>query len=48
MDDELVFFAEFFDAEDGDDAVSYTHLPAHETVLGLVCRLLLEKKKTYS
>ena len=25
-------------------AVSYTHLPAHETVLDLVCRLLLEKK----
>ena len=25
-------------------AVSYTHLPAHETVLALVCRLLLEKK----
>ncbi len=23
----------------------YTHLPAHETVLDLVCRLLLEKKK---
>ena len=33
----------------GDDedahAVSYTHLRAHETVLDLVCRLLLEKKK---
>ena len=27
------------------DAVSYTHLRAHETVLELVCRLLLEKKK---
>ena len=26
------------------DAVSYTHLRAHETVLELVCRLLLEKK----
>eukprot|EP00657_Telonema_sp_P-1_P009632 TRINITY_DN3870_c0_g1_i1.p1 TRINITY_DN3870_c0_g1~~TRINITY_DN3870_c0_g1_i1.p1 ORF type:complete len:157 (+),score=25.42 TRINITY_DN3870_c0_g1_i1:118-588(+) len=26
--------------------VSYTHLRAHETVLDLVCRLLLEKKKT--
>mgnify|MGYP007112173984 CR=1 FL=1 len=25
-------------------AVSYTHLRAHETVLDLVCRLLLEKK----
>ena len=35
---------------DGFDArnlrpVSYTHLRAHETVLDLVCRLLLEKKK---
>eukprot|EP00658_Telonema_sp_P-2_P046407 TRINITY_DN34568_c0_g1_i1.p1 TRINITY_DN34568_c0_g1~~TRINITY_DN34568_c0_g1_i1.p1 ORF type:complete len:131 (-),score=21.78 TRINITY_DN34568_c0_g1_i1:76-468(-) len=29
----------------GDDAVSYTHLRAHETPEHLVCRLLLEKKK---
>ena len=29
----------------GIKAVSYTHLRAHETVLDLVCRLLLEKKK---
>mgnify|MGYP003380747437 CR=1 FL=1 len=28
----------------GLDAVSYTHLRAHETVLDLVCRLLLEQK----
>ncbi len=28
--------------------VSYTHLRAHETPEHLVCRLLLEKKKTYS
>ena len=27
-------------------AVSYTHLRAHETVLDLVCRLLLETKNT--
>ena len=27
------------------EAVSYTHLRAHETVLDLVCRLLLEKKR---
>ena len=27
------------------EAVSYTHLRAHETVLDPVCRLLLEKKK---
>ena len=26
-------------------AVSYTHLRAHETVLDIVCRILLEKKK---
>ena len=25
--------------------VSYTHLRAHETVLDIVCRLMLEKKK---
>ena len=31
--------------EDGEHApVSYTHLRAHETVLDLVCRLLLEQK----
>ena len=29
----------------GGGPVSYTHLRAHETVLDLVCRLLLEKKK---
>ena len=29
------------------EAVSYTHLRAHETVLDLVCRLLLEKKKKH-
>ena len=29
----------------GYNSVSYTHLRAHETVLDLVCRLLLEKKK---
>ena len=29
----------------GGDAVSYTHLRAHETRHDLVCRLLLEKKK---
>ena len=30
-----------------DEAVSYTHLRAHETDSYLVCRLLLEKKKKY-
>ena len=32
----------------GAHAVSYTHLRAHETVLDLVCRLLLEKKKRHT
>ena len=32
----------------GLETVSYTHLRAHETVLDLVCRLLLEKKKKIS
>ena len=27
------------------NSVSYTHLRAHETLMNLVCRLLLEKKK---
>ena len=31
----------------GKAPVSYTHLRAHETVLDLVCRLLLEKKNKY-
>ena len=31
--------------ENGIVPVSYTHLRAHETVLDIVCRLLLEKKK---
>ena len=30
------------------ETVSYTHLRAHETVLDLVCRLLLEKKNRYT
>ena len=33
--------------ERGVDAVSYTHLRAHETVLDLVCRLLLEQKNNH-
>ena len=32
----------------GVHTVSYTHLRAHETVLDLVCRLLLEKKKDHT
>ena len=41
---DLVAFLESLSPTEG--AVSYTHLRAHETVLDLVCRLLLEKKKT--
>ena len=37
--------AEHFKATHGAEAVSYIHLRAHETVLDIVCRLLLEKKK---
>ena len=33
---------------DATNPVSYTHLRAHETVLDLVCRLLLEKKKNHN
>ena len=33
----------FTGAHEARKAVSYTHLRAHETVLDLVCRLLLEK-----
>ena len=36
--------AEFLLLPDIVQPVSYTHLRAHETVLDLVCRLLLEKK----
>mgnify|MGYP003376931609 CR=1 FL=1 len=39
-----VFNPEFLNRLDDTIAVSYTHLRAHETVLDLVCRLLLEKK----
>ena len=34
------------DVKSGAVTVSYTHLRAHETDSYLVCRLLLEKKKT--
>ena len=47
-DRQRLHVAEDLLAIDGDDltllAVSYTHLRAHETVLDLVCRLLLENK----
>ena len=35
----------YYDSRSTRRAVSYTHLRAHETVLDLVCRLLLEKKQ---
>ena len=43
----LLRVLEVRDIEDADatEAVSYTHLRAHETVLDIVCRLLLDKKK---
>ena len=43
--DALNQFAGVLSASTTVNAVSYTHLRAHETVLDLVCRLLLEKKK---
>ena len=47
--DALVVFHDvcrFLDVDDTfvPDPVSYTHLRAHETVLDIVCRLLLEQK----
>src|SRR5678816_130168 len=41
----LYAFREREDLMDCYEAVSYTHLRAHETPEHLVCRLLLEKKK---
>ena len=41
-----VFFDKLKKEGIGSKAVSYTHLRAHETPEHLVCRLLLEKKKT--
>ena len=40
--------ADVVDLEFDGGAVSYTHLRAHETVLDLVCRLLLAKKNRES
>ena len=39
-------FNEFHTPLSKEEPVSYTHLRAHETDSYLVCRLLLEKKKT--
>ena len=38
-------FIAYQDRHDEEGPVSYTHLRAHETVLDLVCRLLLENKQ---
>src|SRR5664280_3270045 len=37
-----VIYVDLMPTMNGNDTVSYTHLRAHETVLDLVCRLLLE------
>src|SRR5674536_407795 len=42
----LMKAAQRFDETRGFKSVSYTHFRAHETPENLVCRLLLEKKKT--
>ena len=44
--EDTVDLERFTALEEEFESVSYTHLRAHETVLDLVCRLLLEKKKT--
>ena len=41
--EDTISYAEHIDP----NTVSYTHLRAHETVLDLVCRLLLEKKNNF-
>ena len=43
QDDYLAESAEVFEV--GTEAVAYTHLRAHVTVLGFVCRHMLEKNK---
>ena len=58
MSDQLVLSAETRDRggkgasrelrREGRVPVSYTHLRAHETVLDIVCRLMLEKKNTHT
>ena len=45
--DSRAYPPEVFEDDPRPAPVSYTHLRAHETVLDLVCRLLLEKKKQY-
>ena len=47
LDGDKLWATVYHDDDEAADlwAVSYTHLRAHETVLDLVCRLLLEKKQ---
>ena len=45
IDNEPYTVISFEFTKPGKGPVSYTHLRAHETVLELVCRLLLDKKK---
>ena len=42
---QILFFGSQDNCEYCTDTVSYTHLRAHETVLDIVCRLLLGKQK---
>ena len=43
--DNITYYLNYLRQWNNTETVSYTHLRAHETVLDLVCRLLLEKKK---
>ena len=45
LNDETIYDYKNYPQELYAKPVSYTHLRTHETVLDLVCRLLLEKKK---
>ena len=46
--EEVLLSSQLLSSSGVENPVSYTHLRAHETVLDLVCRLLLEKKKTHA
>ena len=44
--DTAAYFQDF-ETNDMNTSVSYTHLRAHETLMNLVCRLLLEKSTVF-
>ena len=46
MEEELTSLGLHWERQEIGETVSYTHLRAHETGRNLVCRLLLEKKKS--